>query len=144
MTKELAKRFSEEVENYRRALDYFARKCEWEEFKARAGRLFDYVEDVEASERERCFFSLFYTILVCVAGAAAALIGLDAAEGAWAQYRTSLFLVCLAACGFELFFYLNFRRYADNRKSGFRKRREAFIRGIERDFRSLVPQQERS
>ena len=60
MDKRMADTFNGEVEAYRRALIYFARKCDWVEFKARAGRLFDYLELVEAVVRERKFFRVFF------------------------------------------------------------------------------------
>src|SRR5512142_975493 len=63
MKRELAERFNREVENHRKALLYYARKCDWETFKAKAGRLFDYVESVEFRELERRFYSIFNLIL---------------------------------------------------------------------------------
>ncbi len=128
--------FSEEVEGYRRSLLYFARKCDWAEFKARAGRLFDYVESVEATELERRFFITFNTILALLIAAVVVLFTVDpGVHEQWQNYRNAGILAALAASGFELFFFLNFRWYADMRMSCFRKRREVFIRTIERDFR---------
>ncbi len=138
MKREVAKQFNEEVERYRRTLLYFARKCDWEEFKVRAGRLYEYLERVEASERERRFYRVFSSILAMLTLGVVALLSVDpTASAGWIDYRRSLFLAALAGCSFELFFYLNFRWYAGVRMAGFLKRREAFIKGIERDFRAF-------
>jgi len=138
MTQELARQFSDEVERYHRALDYFARVREWERFKERAGGLFDYVEHVEATELERRFYRIFNMILTVLAVSIVALFSVDLPAGAdWPYYKRALVLACLAVSAFELYFFLNFRWYADMRKAGFRRRRERFIRNIERDFRSF-------
>ena len=143
MTQELARKFSDEVERYRRSLVYFARKSEWDEFKKRAGGLFDYVEEVEATERERRFFTVFNAILAVLIAAVVALFSIDLpAHVDWPHYKRALVLACLAASGFELYFFLNFRWYAEMRKAGFRRRREQFIRNIERDFRSFTGRRE--
>ena len=143
MTRELARQFNEEVEQYRRSLVYFARKREWDEFKQRAGGLFDYVEEVEATERERRFFSVFNTILALLAVSVVVLFSMDpGVHPEWPQYRNALIPACLAASGFELYFFLNFRWYAEMRKAGFQRRRQRFIRNIEQDFRSFTVQGE--
>ncbi len=143
MTRELAKQFNSDVEQYRRSLLYFAGHCNWEEFKVRAGRLFEYVERIEASERERRFYTVFFCILGALGLGIVILLGIDPWVLAGPDQRQTLFVIALAGCGFELFFYLNFRRYAEVRMAGFRRRREMFIRNIERDFRSFAirPQQ---
>jgi hypothetical protein len=138
MTRELAREFNEEVERYRRALVYFARKREWSEFKRRAAGLFDYVEQVEATERERRFFRIFNSILVLLVLAVLFVIGIDPGIGpGWQRHKQTLLMACLAASGFELYFFLNFRWYAEMRKAGLLRRREQFLRNIERDFRSF-------
>lgn len=143
MTRELARQFNEEVEQYRRSLVYFARKCEWDEFQKRAGSLFDYVERIEATERERRFFSVFNAILALLVVAVVAVLSLDpGAHGDWLKYKRAIVMTCLAASGFEFYFFLNFRWYAEMRKAGFMRRRELFIRNIEQDFRSFTGQRE--
>ncbi len=138
MTQELAKQFNAEVEGHRRALLYLASKREWEAFKARAGRLFEYLEKVEATERERRFYTIFYFILVVLTLAVIVALGVEPRVSAdWLDQRRSLILAALAGCSFELFFYLNFRWYAEARMAGFLRRRAAFIRGIEQDFRTF-------
>jgi hypothetical protein len=138
MTRELACKFNEEVERYRRALLYFAAACDWEQFKARAERLFEYLEDIEARERERRFYAVFYGILAALALGVLILLGIGSRlPPAWLAYRHAFLFLSLAGCGFELFFYVNFRRYVEVRMAGYERRRERFIRGIESDFRSF-------
>ncbi len=139
MTQELAKQFNAEVEGHRRALLYLASKREWEAFKARAGRLFEYLEKVEASERERRFYTIFYSILAVLTLGVIIVLGLmPQLSAGWFYQRRSLILAALAGCSFELFFYLNFRWYVEARMAGFLRRRAAFIRSIEQDFRTFA------
>jgi len=138
MKRELEREFNEEVERYRRALVYLARKSEWGEFKRRAAGLFDYVEQVEAMERERRFSLIFNAILALLVLAVVVAIGINpSAVPDWPRHRQSLLMACLAASGFELYFFLNFRWYAEMRKAGLFRRREQFLRNIEQDFRSF-------
>ena len=141
MTRELARQFNEEVEQYRRSLLYFARTCEWDQFKSRAGALFEYLENIEASELEKRFYAVFYCVLGALLLGVFLLLGIEpVAHADWVEHRTSLLMATLSGCSFELFFYINFRRYVEVRMAGFMRRREAFIRGIERDFRSFAVQ----
>lgn len=143
MTRELAREFNEEVERYRRALVYFARRSEWCEFKRRAAGLFDYVERIEATERERRFFIVFNAILALLVLAVVIVICIDPLSGpAWPRHKQTLLIACLAASGFELYFFLNFRWYVEMRKAGLFQRREQFLRNIERDFRSFPLERE--
>ena len=139
MTRELARQFNDEVERYRRSLVYFAAKCEWEEFKRRAGSLFEYLEDVEASERERRFYRAFFYILAALTIGVVIVLGVDPqTSAAWLDRRRPFLVASLAGCSFELFFYLNFRWYVQARMAGFAKRRAAFIRGMEQDLRAFA------
>jgi len=47
MDHEFAHRINEEIERYRNALLHYAKQCEWESFKSKAGALFDYLEKIE-------------------------------------------------------------------------------------------------
>jgi len=144
MKKELAEQFSQEVEGHRRALLYYAEVSEWEEFKARAGRLFDYVESVEFSELERRFFNIFTPILSALGLVVIALFGVDfEVYTEWRGIRNAFLLSALTASSFELYFYLDFRMYVRIRTAYSRKRRESFIRNMEQDFRGFVRQTER-
>ncbi len=144
MTQELATQFNDEVERYRRSLLYFAAKADWGEFKARAARLFEYLENIEASERERRFYRVFFLILLVLCVGVIIVLGIDSQVSAeWFGYRRSLLMTALGGCSFELFFYLNFRWYVEARMAGFLRRRAAFIRGMEHDFRSYAMGSER-
>ena len=144
MKRELAEQFNQEVDNYRKALLYYARKCDWETFKAKAGRLFDYVESVEFRELERRFYRVFNLILGILA---LAVIGLfSAAFGVHQDLMRlkNIFVVsALAVSSYEIFFFIDYRMYINFKTFSFKKRRENFIRGIEQDFRRYAVQSER-
>jgi ABC-type multidrug transport system fused ATPase/permease subunit len=138
MKKERAEQFSREVETYRRSLLYYARKRDWEEFKAKAGRLFDYVETIEYSELERRFFTVFGIVLAALVLSTITLFGVNfEISPELMRLKITIILIALAATGYELYFYLNFRMYVDIRTSHYGQRRENFIRNIEQDFRSF-------
>lgn len=139
MDKRMMEAFNQEVENYRRALVYFARKCDWAEFKARAGRLFDYLEFVEATVREQKFYRVFFSILAMLVVAGLLITGWNPGENADLQrYKQNFLFVLLAVSSFELFFYINFRRYVEIRESLFSRRRADFIRDLEQDFQQYA------
>ena len=56
----------------------------------------------------------------------------------WQHYKQNFLFVLLAVSSFELFFYINFRRYVEVRAALFRKRREDFIRNLEQDFQQYA------
>jgi hypothetical protein len=64
MDSEFAHRINEEIERYRNALLHYAKQCEWESFKSKAGALFDYLEEIELSEIQRKFSRMFKIILL--------------------------------------------------------------------------------
>ncbi|MDH4162956.1 MAG: hypothetical protein OEW15_09750 [Nitrospirota bacterium] len=142
MDKRLEREIDRQVENYRRAMLYLARTCDWDEFKTRAGGLFDYLEQVEALVRERKFFQTFFTILAFLVVAALLITGWDPGDDpALQRFKQNLLLMALAASSFELFFYINFRKYVEIRASLVSARREAFIRNMLQDFRKYAEQQ---
>lgn len=138
MKKERAEQFSREVEGYRKALLFCARERDWEEFKAKAGKLFDYVESIERVELERRFFSIFSVILAALVLAVIALfsVNFEVSPESMRLKNTVLF-IAIAASTLELYFYVNYRTYAGVRTSFYKERRENFIRNIEKDFRSF-------
>lgn len=141
MKRESAEQFNREVDGYRNALLFYARKSDWEEFKTKAGRLFDYVESVEYQELERRFSKIFNGILAVLALTIIVLFGVDfTVHPEWTRLKDAFILSSLAGGSFELYFFLNYRRYAGSRTFHYRKRREKFIHAIERDFRSYVLQ----
>ncbi len=144
MKRELAEEFNREVDGFRKALLFYARKSDWEEFKAKAGRMFDYVETIEYSELERRFFTIFGAILVILVMAVAALFGFDfGVSPELMRLKNLVILTFIAASSFELYFFIDFKRYVDVRTSCRRRRREDFIKNIEQDFRGYGIESER-
>lgn len=144
MKRELAEQFNQEVDNYRKALLFYARKCDWETFKAKAGRMFDYVESVEFRELERRFFRVFNLILGILVLAVIGLFSVDFGVNQELMRLKNFFIVsALAVSSFELYFFIDYRMYINFKTFSFRKRREKFIRGIEQDFRRYAVQSER-
>lgn len=134
-----AQEFNQEVEAYRRSLLYFAQHCDWAEFKVRAGRLFDYVEQMEAMVREQSFFRIFFSVLAFLILLVLVVTGWNPGDDpAGHGYRQNIIFAALAGSGFELFFYAVFRRYVEARTLLARRRREAFIRSLEQDFREYA------
>ena len=135
MKKELHEEFNRKVEGYRKDLLTCARKSEWDSFKAKAGRLFDYVESIEFSELEKKFFKVFYSILAVLGLACIMLFGFDfGLKPEFARLKTAFVFSALAGSTFALYFFLNFRAYMDIKMSYYKQRRENFIRDIQRDF----------
>jgi len=135
------KQFNQDVENYRRALLYHARISDWETFKAKAGRMFDYVESIEYSELERRFFKNFNAVLVVLIAIAISLFQVDfEITPELLRIKNLVVFAGILASTFELYFYINYRTYVKVRSTYYAERREKFIRDIEQDFRSYVVQ----
>lgn len=141
MKKEFAERFNTEVERYRRLLLHCARTCQWETFKMKAGNLFDYVERVERSETERRFSRIFSSVLAVLVAVVIAIINMDGSISPELQ-RVKFTIVMLAVVGscFELYFFLNYKTYMEAKSTFYNKRKDRFIRNIERDFREITRQ----
>ncbi len=138
MKRDLAKQFTQEVEGYRKALLWHARASDWEAFELKAGRLFDYVESIEHVELEKRFFSVFYIILGVLILTIIALFGVNfEVAPELIRLKNAIILAALAASSFELYFFINFLRYTDARTSLYKKRRDNFVRNIEKDFRGF-------
>lgn len=139
MKKELADRFSDEVERHRRALLYCARKCDWEAFKAKAGSLFDYVERIEISEIENRFFRIFKSILVVLAAVAAAVMSMDVSiHPNLNQVRYSIIVLGIAGSCFEFYFFLGYKKFMEAKSTYYDERKDRFIKGMEKDFREMT------
>jgi Na+/H+ antiporter NhaC len=141
MKRELKKQFNQDVENYRKALHYHARIKDWETFKAKAGRMFDYVEAIERSELERRFFKNFNVILVMLIVIVIALFNIPAGvTPELMRLKNAFVMVGLGMSSFEVYFYVDYRIYMRVKTVHYMERRERFIRKIESDFRSRVLQ----
>ena len=144
MRRGLEEQFNQEVENYRKALLYHARISDWETFKAKAGKMFDYVEAIEYSELERRFFTNFNVILIALIAIVIALFKVDfAVTPDLMRIKNVMILAGLGASSFELYFYLDYKIYMRVKTVYYPKRREKFIKNIENDFRAYVLQAEK-
>ncbi len=144
MRRELAEQFNREVDNYRKNLIVLAQNCDWKGFEAKAGRLFDYVESIEFMEIERRFFRTFNLILCILILGVIGFLSIDfSLHQELLRFKYTFVATAIAASGFELFFFVDYRMFAQGRTFGYRKRRENFIRSIERDFRTYASHAER-
>lgn len=136
MNSALRKTFNTEVEKYRRTLLCSAEENEWNLFKVNAGGLFDYLEAFEMLEVEKKFFKIFKCILVVIVLSSLILFRVNPE---WnpdiKSIKDFMVLMAVAGCCFELYFFMNFRAYLEYKTTFYRKRREKFIRDIERDFK---------
>lgn len=141
MHREFANRINEEVERYKNALLYYAKLCEWDSFKSKAGALFDYLEAIELSEIQRKFFRVFKIILLGLVIIIVIILKMNGeAYPALLRFKDSIVIMAIAGSCFELYFFLDFRLYVEHKMSWYKKRREQFIRNMEKDFREIIVQ----
>ncbi len=139
MKKELHAAFNEEITRYKNTLLFYARKCDWDTFKVNAGRLFDYIESIEMSETKRKFLKVFGLILAVLVPSVLFILKIHMGGcPTLLRLRDVLGLTVIAGCGFEFYFFLNFRMYMDVKTALYKKRRERFIKNIEQDFRKMI------
>ncbi len=137
MEKRLREAFNQEVENYRRILLNCAGKSEWNSFKVNAGKLFDYVESIEMAVLEKKFFRISCVIMCILFISVALIVGMsfDMKEEIM-RIRRLMIVAAFMGSSFQLYFFANFWRYMGHKMTYYERRRERFIRDIERDFRS--------
>jgi len=141
MDQEFANRINEEVERYRTALLRDAKESEWQSFKSKAGKLFDYLEAIELSEIQRKFFRMFNIILLALVLIIVIILKMNGeAYPALLRFKDSMVITAIAGSCFELYFFLNFRLYVKHKMSWYKKRREQFIRNMEKDFKEIIVQ----
>jgi hypothetical protein len=141
MTEELNRTFNEEVNRYKNALLFYAKKCDWETFKVKAGKFFDYLESIEMSEIERKFFNISKIIIFILCIVVLFIFKLNQnVSPEIAGLRKLIILTALAGCSFEIYFFYNFRLYMRYKANFYKKRKEKFISDIERDFKDIVVQ----
>ncbi len=139
MDREFVKRIDEEVERYKNALLYYAKLREWDTFKSKAGRLFDYLEALELSVLERKFFRIFRVVLGVLSAAVIIIwIMRGDASARLLRFKDLLVLIAIGGSCFELYFFVDFRVYVNHKMAWYRKRREQFIRDIEKDFKDII------
>jgi hypothetical protein len=141
MDREFANRINEEIERYKNALLHYAKQCEWETFKSKAGALFDYLEAIELSEIQRKFFRMFRLILFVLVIIIVIILKMNGETyPSLLRFKDSMIIMAIAGSCFELYFFLDFRLYVEHKMSWHEKRREQFIRNIEKDFREIIVQ----
>ena len=141
MDEEYANRINEEIERYKNALLHDAKQCEWQSFKSKAGKLFDYVEAIELSEIQRKFFRMFKLILVVLVMIIVIILNMNGgAYPALLRFKDSMVITAIAGSCFELYFFVDFRLYVEHKMSWYKQRREQFIRDIEKDFKEIIVQ----
>lgn len=139
MRKEMNDKINEEVVRYKKALIFYAKQCEWDTFKVKAGKLFDYLEYIEMSEFERKFFNISKIIAAVLIFMVLLIIKIN--PGAYpglVKVKELMILLAIGGCCFEVHFLFNFRMYKKGKTIYYKKRRERFIRDIERDFRDII------
>lgn len=140
MDQEFANRINEEVERYKNALLRDAKESEWQSFKSKAGKLFDYLEAIELSEIQRKFSRMFKVIFVVLVMIIVIILKMNGeAYPALLRFKNSMVITAIAGSCFELYFFLDFRLYVE-RMSWYKQRREQFIRDIEEDFKEIIVQ----
>jgi hypothetical protein len=130
--------FNKEVDGYRLSLLYCADQREWNSFKQTAGRLFDYLEAVEMTETEKKFFKIFRSVLISLFIMTVLIFRMNFDIHPDIQrVREVIILIAIAGCCFELYFFMTFRMYMEKKNIFYKKRKEKFIRDIERDFKEV-------
>lgn len=139
MTEELNRTFNEEVNRYKNALLFYAKKCDWETFKVKAGKFFDYLESIEMSEIERKFFNISKIVIFILCIVVLFILKLNPdISPEMAGFRKLIILMAIGGCGFEIYFFFNFKTYMKYKSDFYEKRRERFIYDIERDFKDII------
>ena len=139
MENKLQRKINEEVTRYKNSLAFYAKKCEWDTFKINAGRLFDYLEKVEMSEFERKFFIASKVVAVVLVLTVLFIIKINPeAYPRLLRVKELMILFAIGGCCFEVYFLYNFRMYQKGRRIYYKKRRDRFIREVERDFRDII------
>ena len=141
MNKEFNNKFNEEINRYKKALLFYSRKCDWDTFKDNAGRLFDYCESIEASAIEKKFFKITKMIVAALIFMVIIIVKMNPdMYPRLARVNELMTLIAIATCCFEVYFFYNFRMYMKGKTIYYKKRREKFIRNIERDFKESSAQ----
>ena len=139
MNSTLHKTFNTEVHRYKNSLLFYAKQCDWQTFKSKAGCLFDYIESVEMKEMERKFFRIFKVILSVLFFAVFFIISINPeAQPEMSRFRELLVITALAGCCYELYLFISFRFYMKHKNTFYKKRRKRFICNIQGDFRDII------
>ena len=139
MNRTLNKTFNKEVNKYKNSLLFYAKQCDWDTFKPRAGSLFDYIESVEIQEIERKFFKIFTFILSFLFFAVFLIISFNPGSNPeMSRIKEIMIIAALAGCCYELYFFISFRFYIRHKNIFYKKRRDCFIHNLKGDFRDII------
>ena len=108
--REFANKINEEIERYKNALLHYAKQCEWQSFKSKAGMLFDYLEAIELSEIQRKFFRMFKLILFVLVIIIVIILKMNGEDyPSLLRFKDSMVIMAIAGSCFELYFFVDFR-----------------------------------
>jgi len=139
MDKQFARMLDNEISRYRKALDYFAKTCDWKNFQRNAATLFDYLEFVELSLLKNKIYQLFDIIFVVLAVTFVLFSTLSGTVSpVLMKYWGQLVLGVVAASFLGVLFYLKLRMYASIKAARLTKRKEQFIKKIEDSFKNQL------
>jgi len=139
MEKELYNNFNDEINRYKNALLFYAKKCDWDTFKVNAGRLFDYCESFEMSVIERKFFRISKIIVFVIFLMVVLIVKMNPNKyPELARVNEIMTLIAVATSCFEVYFFCNFRMYMKSKIVYYKRRRERFIMNIQRDFEDMT------
>ena len=139
MEKELYNNFNDEINRYKNALLFYAKKCDWDTFKVNAGRLFDYCESYEMSVIERKFFRISKIIVAVIFLMVVFIVKMNPNKyPELARVNEIMTLIAVATSCFEVYFFCNFRMYMKYKIVYYKRRRERFIMNIQRDFEDMT------
>ena len=139
MNKTLNKIFSEKVNRYKNALLSCAERSDWDSFKINASKLFDYIESIEMSEIERRFLKVSKTVMAVLFLLIFLILKMNLnINPEILRIREVTILIAIAGSCFELYFYINYRLFMENKVCFYKKRKDQFIYGIEKDFKNYL------
>jgi len=139
MNRTLHRTFNKEVSQYKNSLLFYAKLCDWETFKSRAGSLFDYIECIEIKEIERKFFKIFKVILSLLFITVFFIIIVNPESNPeMSRIRQIMIIAALAGCCYDLYLFISFRYFMKHKENFYLKRRERFIVEIKSDFRDVI------
>jgi len=135
MDQEFANRINEEIERYKNALLNDARENEWQGFKSKAGKHFDYLEGIELSEIQRKFSRMFKIILVVLVMIIVIILKMNGeAYPALLRFKDSMVITAIAGSCFEPYFFMDFRLYVEHKISWYKHKEGTIHQGYRERF----------
>jgi hypothetical protein len=121
-----------DITRYGNALLYFARVCDWDSFRASAATLFEYLETAVTTVLKQKIYraGALMTIVLLAALVVSVLVG----GGVLAVYQENILFIVAAGLVLELLVLAELRAYLGIRMSQEKRRKDQFIKKMERDF----------